>query len=132
MILFPPAESIQLNPLLESEGGRGRFRTSQPVPVAISLPAQLDGATISVSILTIPAGFITDGASIPRWARPWLDPWGLVALPSILHDYLLTLSAVHKWQADLLFLAALRSQGVPAFQATLMYFAVRTRKPLPH
>lgn len=124
MIGFPPIENIKLNPLRDSEGGRGRFRTACSVPVYFGLPV-----SGRFSLLVIPPGFVTDGASIPRFARPFFDPWGRVGLAALLHDYLLTLPDVAKWQADLLFLDALRSQGVPAFQATLMYFAVRMRRP---
>lgn len=124
MITFPPSERILLNPLHDSEGGRGLFRTAASIPVCLTRP--LGGV---VSLVVIPAGFVTDGASIPRWARPFLDPWGRVGLAALLHDYLLTVVGLPKWIADALFFYALRSLGVPAFQATVMFFAVRFRRP---
>lgn len=124
MISFPPSERILLNPLADSEGGRGQFRTAVSIPVYLTRPL---GSV--VSLVVIPAGFVTDGASIPRWARPFLDPWGRVGLAALLHDYLLTIIGLPKWIADVLFFYALRSLGVPAFQATVMFFAVRLRRP---
>lgn len=41
-----------------------------------------DGVTI-----TIPEGFVTDGASIPRIARFMATPAGLLFIPGIIHDY---------------------------------------------
>lgn len=78
--------------------------------------------------LTVPRGFETDGASIPWWSRAWLDPWSRIGLAAVLHDYLLTLPLVEKWEADLAFMEALRSFGAPAFLSTLLYFAVRLRR----
>jgi len=37
--------------------------------------------------LKIPAGFIFDGASIPRILWPLLSPTGILLIPSIFHDY---------------------------------------------
>lgn len=124
MISFPPSERILLNPLHDSEGGRGLFRTAVSIPVYMTRPL---GSV--VSWVVIPANFVTDGASIPRWARPFFDPWGRVGLAALLHDYLLTIDSLTKWQADTQFFYALRSLGVPAFQATVMFFAVRFRRP---
>lgn len=124
MMLFPPSERILLNPLPSSDGGRGLFRTACSIPVYVTRPL---GSVINWVV--IPSNFVSDGASIPRWARPFLDPWGRVGLAALLHDYLLTIDSLSKWQADLQFFYALRSLGVPAFQATVMFFAVRFRRP---
>ncbi|WP_295168228.1 DUF1353 domain-containing protein [uncultured Brevundimonas sp.] len=108
--------------------GRAVWRVAEPILVALMLvPAVVD----TNPCFAVPAGFETDGASIPWWARWKFDPWGRVGLAAVLHDYLLTLPTVRKWEADLAFLAALRSQGVPALMATLFYFAVRTRPRYP-
>lgn len=109
-----------------TEHGRAVWRVVEPIVLRFSLvpPAVIDTARYFV----IPAGFETDGASIPWWARWKFDPWGRVGLSAVLHDYLLSLPTMPKWEADLAFLAALRSQGVPAFMSTLFYFAVRLRR----
>lgn len=125
MISFPPDEKIRLIPLAVDEAGRGLFRTAGDVPVYARL-----GGRRRFIIDIIRSGALTDGASVPRILRPWLDPWGRGAPAYIWHDDLIRRDDVPKWEADLLFLYALRSLGVPAFKATLMYFAVRTRRPL--
>lgn len=75
--------------------------------------------------ITVPAGFITDFASIPPWA--WivatkLGPWNR---PAILHDYLYFSAIFDRKTADLLFLAAMRDRRVVRWRRKLMYIAVR-------
>lgn len=124
MISFPPDDKIRLVPLAEDDNGRGLFRAADN----ISVYAQL-GSRKRYVLDIIRKGALTDGASVPRLLRAWLDPWGKGAPAYIWHDDLIERPDVPKWEADLLFLYALRSLGVPAFRATLMYFAVRTRRP---
>lgn len=107
------------------EGGRAVWRLLDPIGISVVKPDLVAGVS---EYLTIPSGFETDGASIPFWARWKFDPWGRVGLSAVLHDYLLTLPDVAKWDADLAFLHALRSQGLPALMSTLFYFAVRLRR----
>jgi len=38
--------------------------------------------------VTIPRGFVTDFASVPRVIWPLLPKWGKYGLPSVLHDFL--------------------------------------------
>lgn len=123
MIRFPPPAQILLSPALVELRGRGLMTVRAPIRI------QLDLGGASDPLITIPAGFRSDGVSRPWWLAWMIDPWGRAALAALLHDYLLSLPDVTKWQADLMFLAALRSQSVPALLAHLLYFAVRTRRP---
>lgn len=123
MIRFPPPAQILLSPALVELRGRGLMTVRAPIRIRLDLGGGL------APMLTIPTGFRSDGVSRPWWLAWMIDPWGRAALAALLHDYLLSLPEVTKWQADLAFLAALRSQGVPAFMSTLLYFAVRTRRP---
>lgn len=116
MITFSAA---QFTPTPIQEQGRGVWR----------LAAALDVAVLGLPWLTIPAGFGSDGTSVPWWAMGLFDEWGPDSLPGVLHDYLLT-TPTPRWVSDLLFFAALRSQGVPELHAALMYLAVRSR-PAP-
>ena len=110
---------LKLTPLpKEDELGRGLFALAEDAVFRV-------GADTFV----VPTGFVTDGASIPRWARWALPEWGRCGAPALLHDFLLQQPGVPKWAADLCFLAALRENGVPELRATLMYVAVRIRKP---
>lgn len=105
-----------------TENGRAVFAVAAPLAFDLVTAGRL------TRWITIPAGFETDGASVPFWARPWLDPWSRIGLAAVLHDYLLTLPLVAKWEADLAFLAALRAFGAPALLSTALYFAVRLRR----
>lgn len=108
-----------------ADHGRAVWRLCETILVTIAIA---DEPKSTAGYAMIPAGFETDGASIPWFARAWLDPWSRIGLAAVLHDYLLTAPGLGKWEADLIFLHALRSQGVPAFLATLLYFAVRLRR----
>ena len=83
-----------------------------------------DGITIAV-----PAGFITDFASIPRVLWSWLPPQ-FFAKPAILHDWLYYNGAVGdlkvtRAQADKVFRDALGETGVPWARRWLMWTGVR-------
>jgi hypothetical protein len=75
----------------------------------------------------IPAGFRTDGASIPRPA--WIttgtpfDPRHIRA--AIYHDYLYQAGAIPRIRADILFRSTLLADGVSGYQAGKMYWALR-------
>lgn len=73
----------------------------------------------------IPAGFITDLASIPR-ALHWLIPVnGQHRAAAILHDYLYVVQTCARHQADALFLDAMTTSGVRWTQRHAMHAAVR-------
>lgn len=63
-------------------------------------------------VIEVPAGFVTDLASVPRLARPFLDINGRSAKPAVLHDWLYTSQTMPRGDADALFLEALRAEGV--------------------
>ena len=84
--------------------------------------------------ITVPIGFVTDFASIPRFARmiiPKLGRWNKAA---VLHDYLyqnhivryknLTFTVARK-QADLIFLDTMKELGVKKWKRLLMFMSVR-------
>lgn len=86
------------------------------------LVVQIDGERVE-----IPAGFTTDGASVPGWAqtitrwKPWDDPqrWA-----GIVHDWLYSQPGVTKRHADEVFREILKSEGASWLRRTLMYAAV--------
>jgi hypothetical protein len=75
----------------------------------------------------VPAGFTTDGASIPKWGQvltgwdPWEPPQRWAA---IVHDWLYCDHGVSKEYADEAFRAVLRSEGSNWWQREVMYLAV--------
>ena len=108
-----------MTPLPQTRNGRGVFRMVMPARYRF----EPFGMTVDV-----PAGFETDGASIPWFARAWLSPWGRVAFAAILHDFLLeTAHDWPKWLIDRAFHAAMLGQGVHPIAAAVMWCAVRTR-----
>jgi len=110
-----------LTPLAIEREGRGEFRVASPVVWIV-------GETR----IEIPAGYVTDGASLPWFARWLWSPWGRAGAAAILHDWILenTGDDWPKWLCDWLFLGALKAQGLPDLTAVCMYLAVRT-KPKP-
>lgn len=98
--------------------------------------------------ITVPAGFMSDGASVPRLFWWWLPPWGDVATrAALVHDWLLTLrdryhpesaallsdlginlNAVTdrtRAEIDRLFYEALLDLGIPTWRAWPTYAGVR-------
>lgn len=80
----------------------------------------------SGNILTVPKGFITDGASIPQifW-NLGLSPWGDYAKAAVLHDWLYAKQEFTRLETDNVFLEAMLALKVNGFKANLMYKMVR-------
>lgn len=109
--------SGSIYPLSDEVAGQGAFVVVDDIVVNVI------GTTIIIE-----REFVTDGASIPRWARIGIDPWGRQGLPAVFHDWLLKNSDFSKCEVDALFLLALQSAKVPQLRANLMYAAVRLAK----
>ncbi|MEM7776848.1 MAG: DUF1353 domain-containing protein [Pseudomonadota bacterium] len=75
--------------------------------------------------VSVPKGFVTDFASIPRAFWTWLRPDGRYAQPAVLHDYLYWRQDVPRKVADLIFYEAMLDVGVDRTTAGLVYWAVR-------
>ncbi len=77
---------------------------------------------------TVPEGFTTDFASVPRpftWLLPRYGRWTQAA---ILHDFLWAEARegrIHKFDADGIFNRAMRELGVPYLRRWIMWTAVR-------
>ena len=107
-----------LSPLPRTAGGRGVWRVERPVRALIG------GAEV-----VAPAGFITDGASSPWWARFPFDPWGRHGAPAVIHDYLRQTGDLPRWLTDWAFLGLLRAAGVPGWRAVATFLAVQLWRP---
>lgn len=100
------------------EEGRGTWRLTSP----LSYQSDVAGLTI-----TVPAGFVTDFASVPRIPMifDWLGDRGNLA--ATVHDFLYT--APHplgsRALADAVLHEALLVQGVGADEAEAIYLGVR-------
>jgi hypothetical protein len=77
--------------------------------------------------IEVPAGFITDGASVPRIFWNIFAPFGDYFCAAIIHDFLYSKHNRHRHRAecDLIFLEAMEAAGVPWLRRRLIYRAVR-------
>lgn len=78
----------------------------------------------SEEVITVPAGTVTDLASVPRLLWAIFPPHGVWAKAAIIHDYLYSNAIKSKAFADLTFLEAMKVLGVPPWRRKLMYLAV--------
>lgn len=86
------------------------------------------------SVVNIPYGFLTDGATIPRPLWWLLPPWGVYGQAAVVHDYLCQYLAVMRSgepetitraQADSIFKQAMTVAGTPRWKRNVMYVCVR-------
>src|SRR3954469_19555312 len=77
--------------------------------------------------VTVPEGFLTDLASVPRMAQgmPGFEPTGLSRRPAVLHDWLYSSAELPRMEADAVFYRALRLEGAHETTARIYYRAVR-------
>lgn len=80
---------------------------------------------VSGKYLRIPAGFLTDLASIPRGFRWLITGHDGTRKPAVVHDWLYRNTIGTRKGADLIFRAGMRETGVPAWKRELAYRAVR-------
>ena len=74
--------------------------------------------------IIVPAGFVTDLASIPKefWGPPWyLTPTGQYGRAAIIHDYLYWTQKCTRGQADRLLVIAMKESGVKGFDEFAIY-----------
>ena len=78
-------------------------------------------------LITAPAGFICDGASIPRWAWTTIGgPFtGKYREAAVIHDWLYRSGLVTRKEADKIFEEAMEILGVSLWRRKVMHRAVR-------
>lgn len=100
-----------------TNGGRGTWRLNAP------LVYQSDVAGVTI---TVPAGFSTDFASVPRSPVVFLLTADTAHAASAVHDFLYTAPhPVPRAMADAVLREASLISGVPAWRAALMFYGVR-------
>jgi hypothetical protein len=75
--------------------------------------------------ITVPAGFQTDLASVPRLPFVYLLCGDCARQAAVVHDYLYTTHLVERAMADAVLREASAVTGVPWWRRTLMYWGVR-------
>lgn len=93
------------------------------------LASKLKWTSANCIIHTVPVGFSTDGASIPRMARPLFNPLGGAAFrAAIVHDWIYRGHSDIKYsrkEADGILYDLMLDDNVPRWRANLIYRAVR-------
>jgi hypothetical protein len=74
---------------------------------------------------TVPTGFTTDFASVPKILWPWFPPTGLYTKAAVLHDFHYITQDISRKDADGIFRRVMREEGVSKIRRYLMWFAVR-------
>lgn len=85
----------------------------------------LDYVASDGSVITIPAGATTDGASTPCALWVTIPPFGKYWLSAALHDYLYRTTQVPKERCDDLLYEAMLSEGVSVIEAKAIYDGVK-------
>jgi hypothetical protein len=75
--------------------------------------------------LTVPARFVTDGASVPRLLWPFAAPWGRHGRAAVLHDFLYFEQNVTRREADLVFRIVMAEARQLVLVRWAMWAAVR-------
>lgn len=76
-------------------------------------------------VITVPEGFVTDAASVPRLFWSFLPPLGRYTKAAVVHDYLYRTHLKTKEEADKIFLWLMEDLGVEKVRRTVMYYAVK-------
>lgn len=77
------------------------------------------------TIITVPAGFDSDGASVPRLFWVVIPRWGRYGKAAILHDYLYRTKKYSRKQCDDIMLEAMCVLNVPAWERRVIYHSLR-------
>lgn len=106
--------------LLEaSDWGRARWTLCEPLIFVSAILGRIE----------VPIGFESDYASVPRLPGTYWLTGDTAHQSAVVHDYLCTDGRTSWVTAAKVFQEAMKCEGVPAWRAWLMYWAVRLAKP---
>src|SRR5450631_4401040 len=99
---------------------------ADPVPDIWIIATPLTWKDPVFGTLTVPQGFRTDLASIPRAFRniPFLDPAGVSRRPAAMHDWLYCWRGISKDNADEFLKQSLLAEGAQEAVAAVFYLGV--------
>lgn len=92
----------------------------------VSAPLTFKPVVQKEESIVVPAGFVTDLASIPRLLWWWSSPQEATMAPAILHDFLYWEQPCSKDEADAAMYVAMRQVGMTDSAAYAIYLGVRT------
>jgi hypothetical protein len=84
----------------------------------------------STDVIRVPAGFVTDFASIPHVARMFVPVLGRAAKAAVIHDYLVVENERSWEESAKIFREGMMVLGVDWFQRILMYYSVKYYGPI--
>lgn len=105
------------------------FSLEQP-PYRIRLNNHMH-VCLGLRVISIPPGFCSDLASVPRAGLIFWRPFGPWAIPAFIHDWLYWDAPVSRSIADLAFRSALRTAGVSPITRFIFYSYVRLFGAIP-
>lgn len=82
--------------------------------------------------VSVPPGFVTDLASVPRLPFVYLLAGGTAKKAAVVHDYLYREQCCSRRDADSVFEEAMRASGQPWWRRKLMWAGVRLFGWLPY
>jgi hypothetical protein len=94
----------------------GKWRLVQPL---------IYDSDVAGHVIVVPAGFVTDLASVPRVPIAYMLAGGTSNEASVVHDFLYTQHSVDRATADAVLREASAVTGVPAWRRAIMWAAVR-------
>jgi len=94
----------------------GKWRLGKPLSYS---------SKVARRVITVPAGFETDLASVPRLPVVYWLCGGRANKPAVVHDFLYTKGILPRDVADAVFLEAMQAVGVPFIYRRLMWAGVR-------
>ncbi len=112
------------NPLITEHLEGRRFELKEPFLYIVNFKP--------CEVVSVPAGFITDLASIPKffWALVG-SPNGRYGKAAVIHDYLYFKQIYSRQKSDRIFYEAMQSLQVPFWRRWSMYHSVRTFAWIP-
>ena len=105
----------------------GKYKIEGHTAYTFKTLAELSYTTNKGVTHTVPIGFKTDGASIPKifWSFIGSPFTGFYRRATLIHDYLYYSQTTTRLYADKIFLEAMKSLRVSWWKRKTMYFAVR-------
>lgn len=107
---------LVVEPAEDTEHGRSLWTLA--APLVYKSDSQLDA-------ITVPEGFITDFASVPRIPLVYLIMNDVGQEAAVIHDYLYRFKSLPRNEADAILCEALTDLGVSKWRRTAMWLAVR-------
>jgi len=117
-----PTSIEQQDLIVKVTGVDIRGRTLYELVEPLRFEYTVNGGGIEV---TVPKGFVTDFASIPRPLWSVFPPCGKYTKAAIVHDYLYTRQGCSRFLADAVFREIMFQLKVPYWKRILIYYAVR-------